>query len=114
LGHRNLENHAASGPADCKRIKIVMACDTAGTLAPFAVNPSRLRLAGFGNPSTSNARSTVRAESSTPSSDNCWVISPADKRCSLQLQIFKRILDANSELNGYGFPFDRSHLIFYK
>ena len=24
------------------------------------------------------------------------------------------ILDANSELNGYGFPFDRSHLIFYK
>jgi hypothetical protein len=23
-------------------------------------------------------------------------------------------LDANSELNGYGFPFDRSHLIFYK
>jgi hypothetical protein len=26
----------------------------------------------------------------------------------------KWILDANSELNGYGFPFDRSHLIFYK
>jgi hypothetical protein len=24
------------------------------------------------------------------------------------------ILDANSELNGYGFPFDRSHLIFYQ
>jgi hypothetical protein len=24
------------------------------------------------------------------------------------------ILDANSELNGYGFPFDRSHLVFYK
>jgi menaquinone-dependent protoporphyrinogen IX oxidase len=24
------------------------------------------------------------------------------------------ILDANSELNGYGFPFDRAHLIFYK
>jgi hypothetical protein len=24
------------------------------------------------------------------------------------------IVDANSELNGYGFPFDRSHLIFYK
>jgi len=24
------------------------------------------------------------------------------------------ILDANSELNGYGFPFDRGHLIFYK
>ncbi len=24
------------------------------------------------------------------------------------------ILDANSELNGYGFPFDRSYLIFYK
>jgi len=24
------------------------------------------------------------------------------------------ILDANSELNGYGFPFDRCHLIFYK
>ena len=24
------------------------------------------------------------------------------------------ILDANSELNGYGFPFDRSHFIFYK
>jgi hypothetical protein len=24
------------------------------------------------------------------------------------------VLDANSELNGYGFPFDRSHLIFYK
>jgi hypothetical protein len=24
------------------------------------------------------------------------------------------ILDANSELKGYGFPFDRSHLIFYK
>jgi hypothetical protein len=24
------------------------------------------------------------------------------------------IMDANSELNGYGFPFDRSHLIFYK
>ncbi len=23
------------------------------------------------------------------------------------------ILDANSELNGYGFPFDRSHLVFY-
>ena len=23
-------------------------------------------------------------------------------------------MDANSELNGYGFPFDRSHLIFYK
>ena len=26
----------------------------------------------------------------------------------------KWILDANSELNGYGFPFDRSHLVFYK
>ena len=24
------------------------------------------------------------------------------------------ILDSNSELDGYGFPFDRSHLIFYK
>jgi hypothetical protein len=24
------------------------------------------------------------------------------------------IVDANSELNGYGFPFDRSHFIFYK
>ncbi|MCP3928935.1 MAG: transposase, partial [Bacteroidetes bacterium] len=24
------------------------------------------------------------------------------------------VLDANSELDGYGFPFDRSHLIFYK
>lgn len=24
------------------------------------------------------------------------------------------LLDANSELNGYGFPFDRAHLIFYK
>jgi hypothetical protein len=24
------------------------------------------------------------------------------------------ILDADSELNGYGFPFDRSHLVFYK
>jgi hypothetical protein len=24
------------------------------------------------------------------------------------------ILDAKSELNGYGFPFDREHLIFYK
>ena len=23
-------------------------------------------------------------------------------------------LDANSELNGYGFPFDRLYLIFYK
>jgi hypothetical protein len=23
------------------------------------------------------------------------------------------ILNANSELNGYGFPFDRSHLVFY-
>jgi hypothetical protein len=24
------------------------------------------------------------------------------------------VLDANSELDGYGFPFDRSHLVFYK
>ena len=28
--------------------------------------------------------------------------------------LFHWILDAKSELNGYGFPFDREHLIFYK
>ena len=34
--------------------------------------------------------------------------------CVLAYILSNWILDANSELNGYGFPFDRSHLIFYK
>lgn len=34
--------------------------------------------------------------------------------CVLAYILSHWILDANSELNGYGFPFDRLHLIFYK
>jgi len=39
----------------------------------------------------------------------------ADVLPSIQAYILSNwIVDANSELNGYGFPFDRSHLILYK
>ena len=34
--------------------------------------------------------------------------------CVLAYILSHWIMDANSELNGYGFPFDRLHLIFYK
>jgi hypothetical protein len=34
--------------------------------------------------------------------------------CVLAYILSHWILDTNSELNGYGFPFDRSYLIFYK
>ena len=38
-------------------------------------------------PSSARILSMVRTETSTPSSERSWVISPAERRCSLQVQI---------------------------